>query len=161
MGKWDGYHDIDQDEDEDMEYYADVHGYEDDEPEPVELTDAEVIARLKDELDAANARIAELETRIEVLEAENKQVNADKISWRVGAHAQRTLTKRANDRIAELEAQVKAVPAEEMYFYMRHSCGWRIGTPEKAEQYTRCERRIEGWLVEQPECDTWIKRMQP
>ena len=67
MGKWDGYHDIDQDDDEDMEYYADVHGYEDDEPEPVELTDAEVIARLKDELDAANARIAELETEIKVI----------------------------------------------------------------------------------------------
>ena len=67
MGKLDGYHDIDQDEDEDMEYYADVHGYEDDEPEPVELTDAEVIARLKDALTAANARIAELEAQVELL----------------------------------------------------------------------------------------------
>ena len=68
------------------------------------------IAELGDELHTAKIDADGLRLRVEVLEAENKQANADKISWRVGAHAQRTLTEHANARIAELEAQL-AKPA--------------------------------------------------
>jgi hypothetical protein len=67
--------------------------------------DSDDVSVLVNAYKAANARV-------EVLEAENKQVNADKISWRVGAHAQRTLTNSANERIAELEKQLAEVTAE-------------------------------------------------
>ena len=137
MGKLDGYHDIDQDEDEDMEYYADVHGYEDDEPEPVELTDAEVIARLKDALTAANARIAELEqaiedsaySPIEIMPLEDAfdtltEYFHDVLLWnepefvegRAAVDTVRFAINEYDKRIAELEAWKAAVPVESIAF---------------------------------------------